>query len=180
MPGCVEHEGLVDVAEAMNFRLGCLQPVLELLTDGVEVTKVACGAIEQRNLARLLVGRGEGLLETCITVSKLVTSSLLRLDALFADGLAARVGASTDQGRRVELFVLLVTVIVAPADSPLVSSLCGTGGRCHDRVIAMRPGNCRRVRDGSRGRLSTAAAAMTAGSRSVFSGLATLQVSLPS
>jgi len=65
----------------------------------------------------------------------------------------------------VELFVLLVTVIVAPADSPLVSTLCGTGGRCHDGVIAMRPGNCGRVRDGSRGRLSTAAAAMTAGNR---------------
>jgi len=47
MPCCVEHEGLVDVAEAMNFRLCCLEPVLELLTDGVEVTKVACGAIEQ-------------------------------------------------------------------------------------------------------------------------------------
>lgn len=43
MPCCVEHEGLVDIAEAMNFRLGCLQPVLQLLSDGVEVTKVTCG-----------------------------------------------------------------------------------------------------------------------------------------
>ena len=65
-----------------------------------------------------------------------------------------------------ELFVLLVTVIVAPADSPIMNSLCGTSGRDHNRVIAMRPGNCRCVRDGSRGRLSTAAAAtVTAGSR---------------
>ena len=46
-------------------------------------------AIEQRNFARLLVERGEGLLEACVTVSKLVTSSLLRLDALLADGLTA-------------------------------------------------------------------------------------------
>ena len=36
-------KGLVDVAEAMNFRLGCLEPVLKLLAGGVRVTKVACG-----------------------------------------------------------------------------------------------------------------------------------------
>ena len=43
MPCGVEHEGFIDVAEAVNFRLGCLEPVLELLTDCVEVAKVARG-----------------------------------------------------------------------------------------------------------------------------------------
>jgi len=39
----IKGKGLVDIAEVMNFCLGCLEPVLKLLAGGVKVTKVACG-----------------------------------------------------------------------------------------------------------------------------------------
>jgi hypothetical protein len=46
-------------------------------------------SIKEIDFAGLLVRSRESFLETCITFSKLVASSLLRLDALLANSLAA-------------------------------------------------------------------------------------------
>lgn len=42
----VEHEGLVDVAQAVNFVLGTLETDLQLVLDGVQVSDVAGCYIE--------------------------------------------------------------------------------------------------------------------------------------
>jgi hypothetical protein len=49
-------------------------------------------AVEQRDLAALLVGDGEDVLELCVPVAQLVAAALLGLDALAARGLLAVLG----------------------------------------------------------------------------------------
>ena len=45
--------------------------------------------VQERNLARLLVGDGEGILEVAIPVPELIASPLLRIGTLATDFLAA-------------------------------------------------------------------------------------------
>jgi hypothetical protein len=98
----------------MYLSLSGLQSHLELVLDGLEVSDVASSydsrvserngcmkvealtTLEQGNLARLLVRRRKSLLEAGIAVSELITPSLLGLDALLTDGLAAAIGGLSD------------------------------------------------------------------------------------
>lgn len=112
---CAEHQSLVHVAETVNLGLGSLEPHLELILDGLEIAEVAGGSVEQRHLAGLLVRRREGLLKACVTVPELVASPLLGLDALLADGLAAGVCAASRHQGGLEVVVLVVAIVIAPA-----------------------------------------------------------------
>jgi len=163
MTGSVEHESLVDVAEALNFSLCHPELGLKLFPDGVEVAKVACRTVEQRDFAGLLVRRRKGLLEACVTVSELIATTLLGLDALLADSLATIVSVSTSgkRGGLEILVVVLIGVIVTPqATSPPVGTPdASAGGGGHDRIETVRPGNGRSVRERSGGRVGTTATA---------------------
>jgi hypothetical protein len=60
-----------------------------LLLSHLQVLDVGSGTVQERNLARLLVGDGEGVLEAAVAVPELIASPLLRLDTLATDFLAA-------------------------------------------------------------------------------------------
>ena len=108
VPGCAEHQRLVNVPKSVDLGLGGFEPHLELFLNSLEVAEVAGSwdkkckqhvahrwketkptPIEQGHFAGLLVRRRESLLEACVTVPELISPSLLRLDALLANGLAA-------------------------------------------------------------------------------------------
>lgn len=84
-----EHEGLVNLSEALSFSFSLLKPHGELTLGHLEVLDVSGSAVEERNLAGLLVGDGKRVLETAITLSEFVAPTLLRLDTLTADLLPA-------------------------------------------------------------------------------------------
>ena len=118
-------------AELLNLVLGLLEPCLKLLCSHLEVLDVGGSAVEKGNLAHLLVGDGESILEPAVTVTKFImTSRLLRLDALTADSLAADISGVSSHDRRLEVLV----------GRRLAShSLCRrTGSRESDGVKAMR------------------------------------------
>jgi hypothetical protein len=85
----VQHEGLVDGAESVNFMIGALETGLQLAFDGFEVLDVAGGSFKEGDFAGLLVRWGEGLLKARVPFPELVASALLGLDALLTNSLAA-------------------------------------------------------------------------------------------
>ena len=68
--------------------------------------------VEQGNLAQLLVGDGKSILEPAVAVAKLVTMSLLRLNALMMDRLMANIGSVSNCDRRLEVIVVLIGIII--------------------------------------------------------------------
>jgi len=88
-----EHEGLVNLSEALSFSFSLLKPHGELTLGHLEVLDVGGSAVEKRNLAGFLVGDRKRVLEAAITLSEFVTPTLLRLDTLTADLLPAPRGA---------------------------------------------------------------------------------------
>jgi hypothetical protein len=79
------------LAKAGGLVLCLLEPRLKLLLGHLQVLDVGSGTVQERNLARLLVGNGKGILEATVAVTELITSPLLRLDTLTTDFLAAAV-----------------------------------------------------------------------------------------
>ena len=77
------------LAKAGSLILCLLEPRLELLLSHLQVLDVSGGAVQQRNLAGLLVGDGESILEATVAVPELIASPLLRLDALTTNFLTA-------------------------------------------------------------------------------------------
>lgn len=71
-----------------------------------------------------------------------------------------RIWGSSGDGSGLEILILIVTLVVAPARSPPVGGpgVCTGGGR-HDGIEAVRSGDCRSVRDRGR-RAGDAAVAM--------------------
>lgn len=84
-----EHEGFAHNAVALCLFL--LLVVLELNghVEGLELFDAGGGAIENGDLADLLVRVGENILEFGVTLPELVAATLLGLDALSANSLAA-------------------------------------------------------------------------------------------
>lgn len=87
--GAVQHQGLVDGAESVNFVIGTLEAGLQLTFDGFEIFDMTGGSFEEGDFASLLVRGREGLFETRVPFPELIASALLGLDALLANGFAA-------------------------------------------------------------------------------------------
>jgi hypothetical protein len=68
-----------------------LKPRLELLLGHLKVLDVSGGAIQERNLAGLLVGDRKSILEATVAVPEFIASPLLRFNALATYLLAAAV-----------------------------------------------------------------------------------------
>ena len=65
------------LSEALSLSFSLLEPHGELTPGHLEVLDVGGSAVEKRNLARLLVGDGKGVLETATTLSEFVAPTLL-------------------------------------------------------------------------------------------------------
>jgi hypothetical protein len=76
VPSCAEHQRLVDIAKSVNLGLGRFEPHLKLFLNSLEISEMTSSPVEQRDFAGLLVRRGKGLFEACVTVSELVSSPL--------------------------------------------------------------------------------------------------------
>ena len=77
------------LSEALGFSFSLLEPHGELTLGHLEVLDVSSSAIEKRDLAGLLVGDGERVLEAAVTLPEFVTPTLLGLNTLTADLLPA-------------------------------------------------------------------------------------------
>jgi len=175
--GGAKHQCLVDGAKSLNLVLGLLEPRLKLLGGHLEVLDVGGGAVEKRNLARLLVGDREGILESAVAITKFIATPLLRLDALAADRLTAGIGIASGGDRRLEVVVILIGVIVPRRLAPLSLRRGASGGR-GDGVEAVRPrdGGCiGHAVHGGRG-VSAAATAASARSETIGRELSTAEV----
>jgi hypothetical protein len=64
-------------------------PHFALLLSHLRVLDVGSGMVQERNLARLLVADGKGVLQAAVAVPELIASPLLRLDTLTTNFLAA-------------------------------------------------------------------------------------------
>ena len=125
----VQHEGLVDVAEPVNFMIGTLKSDFQLLLDSLEVFDMADGcrrknqyknsslvikrlaAVKDGYFACLLVRRREGFLEASVPFPEFVASSLLGLDALLANSFAAGVTRSIVSGNGTSGLEFLIVVV---------------------------------------------------------------------
>lgn len=162
MPGCAEHQRLIDVPKSVDLGLGGFEPHLKLFLNSLEVAEVAGSPVEQGYFAGLLVRRRESLLEACVTVPEFVSPALLRLDALFANGLAARIGASRVVGRQVLFIVFIAVVVAAAAPSLMSTSYAGPCSRTSEGGETMGTGNGCSVRKGGGRRVGATAAAASA------------------
>ena len=105
--------GNCSCAESLNLVLGLLEPRLKLLCGHLEVLDMGGSAVEKGNLAHLLVGDRESILELAVTVMKFITTSrLLRLNALTADSLVADIGGVSSHDRGLEVLIVLIVVLV--------------------------------------------------------------------
>ena len=77
------------LAKTGSLVLGLLEPRLKLLLSHLQVLDVGSGTVQERNLARLLVGHGKGVLQAAVAVPELIAPPLLRLDTLATNFLAA-------------------------------------------------------------------------------------------
>ena len=107
--GSTEHEGFINsgkiiyqwefeikrerdkclLSETLSFRFSLLKPHGELTLGHLEVLDVGGSAVEERNLAGLLVGNRKRVLEAAVTLPEFVAPALFRLDALTTDLLPA-------------------------------------------------------------------------------------------
>jgi len=108
-----EHEGFVEDTNAPQLDFEFLDPGSERAGLLVEVRDADSSALEDRRLGRLLVGRGKSRLETVIAFPELVTTALLRFDALLADIFTTALWfAVTGRVRRKVIVFLKVTEVV--------------------------------------------------------------------
>jgi hypothetical protein len=151
--GSAQHQCLIDLAKAGSLVLCLLEPRLELLLCHLQVLDVSGGAVQERNLAGLLVGDGKSILEATVAVPELITSPLLRLDALATDFLAADLIRSSGGAGGGEVIIIVREVIMlAGAALALATRACNGGDA--DRVVANGAGNRGKV-----GRVGARAAA---------------------
>jgi len=91
--GGAKHQCLVDTGQMVNsyqelyhdnsrakslyFGLSLLESCLELLSGHLKVLDVSRSAVEERDLAGLLVGDRKSILESAVTISKLIPTPLL-------------------------------------------------------------------------------------------------------
>jgi hypothetical protein len=147
-----EHEGLVNLSEALGFSLSLLKPHGELTLGHLEVLDVGGSAIEKRDLAGLLVGDGKRVLETAVTLPEFVAPSLLRLDSLTTDLLPAprRTGFVGGGSDGLEIVVIvgigrLGLLLAIPGHTRLglsdgvVSDAAGNGGGGRANVSSAAP-----------------------------------------
>jgi hypothetical protein len=85
----VQHEGLVDGAESVNFMIGALETGLQLAFDGFKVLDVAGSSFKEGDFAGLLVRWGKGLFEARVPFPELIAPALLGLNALLPNSLSA-------------------------------------------------------------------------------------------
>jgi hypothetical protein len=83
-----EHEGFVEDTNTPELNLEFLDSGGERAGLLVKVRDADGSTLEDGCLGGLLVGRGKGRLETVVALPELVTTALLRLDALLANVLA--------------------------------------------------------------------------------------------
>ena len=162
-------------AKSLNLVFSLLEPRLELLCGHLEVLDMSSCAVEEGNLARLLVGDREGILEPAVAIAKLVATSLLGLDALTTDRLAANIGSVSSCDRGLEVVVVLIGIIVARLASWRLGRRASCGSS--DGVEAMGAGDGS-VRDtvNRRRRMRATAAAAPARSETIGRELATAEV----
>ena len=77
------------LAKTGSLIFSLLEPCLKLLLSHLQVLDVGGGTVQEGNLARLLVGYGESVLEAAVAIPELIASPLLRLDTLTTNLLAA-------------------------------------------------------------------------------------------
>jgi len=70
------------LAKTSSLILCLLKSRLKLLLSHLQILDVGGRSVQERHLARLLIGNGESVLETAVAIPELVTPPLLRLDTL--------------------------------------------------------------------------------------------------
>jgi hypothetical protein len=108
-----EHEGFVEDADASQLNLEFLYPGSERAVLLVKIGDADGGTLEDRSLGRLLVGGRKGRLETVVPFPEFVTTTLLRLDALFANVLTTAfwLAVCGTLGREIIVFFEVTEVI---------------------------------------------------------------------
>ena len=129
------------LAKTSGLILCLLKPCLKLLLSHLQILDVGGCSVQERHLAGLLVGNGESVLETAITIPELVTPPLLRLDALATDFLATtNIDLSKTEGmysNRLETYTSLEaagTLAGAKSSSSSEKSSCLLGRRLRSRL----------------------------------------------
>jgi hypothetical protein len=107
MLGGTEHKGFVENSNTPQFSFELLHTGCEGAGLLVEVGNADGGTFQDGGLGGLLVGGGEGLLETVVALSKFITATLFRLDTLFADIFTTAFGFTVAGGMRSEIVVFL-------------------------------------------------------------------------
>lgn len=117
--------------------------------------------VQQRHLARLLVGNGKHILQTPIAITQLITAALLRLDALLANLFATTLnnpvvqrtcsavvgrtvmnhlhflrGIARTESIAVTLEIILVIVVVPRGTSTVSAPCCHDGAGSRGRWVA--------------------------------------------
>jgi hypothetical protein len=149
--GSTEHEGFVNLSEALSFSFSLLKPHGELTLGHLEVLDMGGSAIEKGNLAGLLVGDGQRVLEAAVALPKFVTPTLLRLDTLTADLLPTPRGTSL-VGRGGDGLEIVVIVGIRRLGLLLGAIPGDTRRGLSDRVVPNIAG------DGGRGRANGSSA----------------------
>ena len=135
------YEGMVDLLpQASSLSLRLLEPGLQLLLRHLEVLDVGSRPVQERDLARLLVRHGKGILKAAVAIAQLIAAALLRLDALAADLLTTDIVVGEVAHARLEV-VVVVAVNVRTPRAPLRLARRHAGD-VH-RVEAMRAGDGR-------------------------------------
>ena len=164
--------------------------VAMLLRDRSITGRRRCGegkqtSIKEINFAGLLVRCREGFLETCVTFTEFITTSLLGLDALLANSFTApaggykemvvqrkwnflriarnRVTTSNSCRSRVKLLIIIIRIVIGSTRPAFVCHSFSASTVCGDsnRVEAVGPWNGRSIRH-SRWRVRATSSAGTA------------------
>jgi hypothetical protein len=96
--GTTEGYFLVESAESLHFHLCLGETCLHLHVRLFEVHDMVGSSFQKRNLATLLVGDGQDIFESGISVTEFVSATLFRLDALPSSGLLPGVGKMFSEG----------------------------------------------------------------------------------
>jgi len=96
--GTAEGYFLVESAEPLHFHLCLSETCLHLLSRLLEVHDVISSSFQERNLAALLVGDWQDVLQPGISVAEFVSTTLFRLDTLPSGGFLPGVGKMFSEG----------------------------------------------------------------------------------
>jgi hypothetical protein len=136
--GSTEHQLLVDKSQTLSLHLSGLKSGRERRLRHLKVLNVESSPIEQGNLARLLVGRRQDVLEFAVAFTQFIATPLFRLDALTANFFAAfsddfSFPIAFSNGSVVDILVIITQVVrlcVTAFDDPLLGTTTsgGSGG----------------------------------------------------